>query len=519
MGGTGTSIPALAGGGGGGVWGGVWGHPCASAPCSGPAGQQERLRAAPAPLGEGGRSGGARRGAGAQAQSCTAGRAGRGSGRAPGKGQPGRSFQPCCGRGCRRPGTGMAPRHCSRRRPPGAERGRCAQGRPGAWPGAALARLLLLLGLPVLCSAGPGEPGPTINGQPLAVCALREEESRAFTCRAPRPAPGAALLWYLDGRRQEANCSAAGTASTLTLTARRTDRELNCSLTDPASDKPEILRADARYQEVEGAGLVLVLFVLVQANPPASVTWVDQDGRVMANASEVLLLGATRYPGLANHSLRVHLDGAASNFSISAANSVGVTTASLLPPGLLDSRVELPLLGVAVGAALALGALLSLGSCAACLACRRPAPEPGKGRAGESSPLSRCSRCSRSEPPRLPRQTRSLPPDLRLGDLEQAAGGLSFPTASPDEVGASAGGEESALPAIGNSLVLSKFHPAPTVRAHLQSAEREQRRDLAVRRGVVPLREGCPAPGTYRPLEKLRRLGRAGGAEQTPAVR
>ncbi|KAF1411538.1 Transmembrane protein 25, partial [Spheniscus humboldti] len=253
------------------------------------------------------------------------------------------------------------------------------------------------------------------------------------------------------------------------LTARRTDRELNCSLMDPASGetynasvlldvqyKPEILRAGARYQEVEGAGLLLVLFVLVQANPPASITWVDQDGHVVANASEFLLLGATRYPGLANHSLRVHLGSAAGNFSVSAANSVGVTTASLLPPGLLDARVELPLLGIAVGAALALGALLSLGSCAACLACRRAKPVPSKGRVGGSSPLSQCSRCSGSEHPQprgghLPRQTQSLPPDLRLGDLTQEAG------ASPRDVGAGAGGEESTLPGLDDSLVLSKL--------------------------------------------------------------
>uniref|UniRef100_A0A8B9MHS2 Transmembrane protein 25 n=1 Tax=Accipiter nisus TaxID=211598 RepID=A0A8B9MHS2_9AVES len=314
-------------------------------------------------------------------------------------------------------------------------------GRPRGWPGAALAYLLLLLGLPVLCSAGLGELGPTIDGQPLAVCTLLEEESHAFTCRAPRPAPGATLAWYLDGRKQEANCSAAGTASTFTLTARRTDRELNCSLTDPASGetynasvlldvqyKPEILRADARYQEVEGAGLLLVLFVLVQANPPASITWIDQDGQVMTNTSEFLLLGATRYPGLANHSLRIRLSHTAGNFSVSATNSVGITTTSLLTPGLLDARVELPLLGVTVGAALALGALLSLGSCAACLACRWPKTAPGEGRAEESSPLSRWSHCSSSEHPqpwgtRLPRQTRSLPPDLRLGDLAQQAKG------------------------------------------------------------------------------------------------
>ncbi|NXT30634.1 TMM25 protein, partial [Syrrhaptes paradoxus] len=211
------------------------------------------------------------------------------------------------------------------------------------------------------------------------------------------------------------------------LTARRIDRQLSCSLTDPVSGdtsnasvlldvqyKPEILQADARYQEVKGGGLQLVLFVLVRANPPASVTWVDQDGHVMANASELLVLGAAHHPGLANHSLRVHLGSTAANFSVSAANSVGVTTASLLPPGLLDTHVELPLLGVAVGAAVALGALLSLGSCTACLACRRAEPLASKEHAGGSSPLSRCSHCSGCDHPppvgtRLPRQTRSLP--------------------------------------------------------------------------------------------------------------
>ncbi|XP_052639746.1 transmembrane protein 25 isoform X3 [Harpia harpyja] len=245
----------------------------------------------------------------------------------------------------RGPNAGMAPCACSTCLSPSTERSQRTMGHPRGWPGAALACLLLLLGLPVLCSAGLGELGPTIDGQPLAVCTLLEEESHAFTCRAPQPAPGATLAWYLDGRKQEANCSATGTASTLTLTARRTDRELNCSLMDPASGetynasvlldvqyKPEILQAHAHYQEVEGTGLLLVLFVLVQANPPASITWIDQDGQVMANASEFLLLGATRYPGLANHSLRIHLSHAASNFSISAANSVGITTTSLLPP-------------------------------------------------------------------------------------------------------------------------------------------------------------------------------------------
>nr|XP_047919253.1 LOW QUALITY PROTEIN: transmembrane protein 25 [Anser cygnoides] len=374
-------------------------------------------------------------------------------------------------------------------------------------PGAALAPLLLL-GFPALCLAGLREPGPTIDGRPLASCTLREKERRAFICRAPQAAPGSVLTWYLDGQRQEANCSAAGTASsTLTITARRTDRELNCSVTDPASSdtanasvlldvqyKPEILRADARYEEVDDAGLLLVLFVLVQANPPASITWVDQDGRVVANASEFLLLDTKHYPGLANHSLHVHLGRAATNLSVSAANSLGVTTTSLLPPGLLDAHVELPLLGVAVGSALALSALLGLGSLAACLACRRAKPAPGLPGSASVPPraehLQTPSTC-------LPRENRSLPPDLRLGELTQED------RATPGDVAAK-GGQQT----LQNTLVLSegvqtgeqpkkamlqrhwplrlswkvvamsslscRFGPIPNGWAHLQSSQYEQ---------------------------------------------
>ncbi|NWI74264.1 TMM25 protein, partial [Dryoscopus gambensis] len=253
------------------------------------------------------------------------------------------------------------------------------------------------------------------------------------------------------------------------LTAQRSDHQLNCSLTNPTSSetynasillnvqyKPEIPWEGAHYQEVEGAGLLLVLFVLVQANPPASITWVDQDGHVMANTSKFLLLGATNYPGLANHSLHIHLSCTAGNLSLSAANSVGITTASRLPTGLLDARVELPVLGVAIGVALALATLLSLGSCAAGLACHLPKLMRGPGQAGGNSPPTQCSHCSSSEPPQpqgthLPRQTRSLPPNLRLGDLAQEDG------ASPKDAGAGARGEESTLPSLENSMVLSKL--------------------------------------------------------------
>uniref|UniRef100_A0A803VMW2 Transmembrane protein 25 n=1 Tax=Ficedula albicollis TaxID=59894 RepID=A0A803VMW2_FICAL len=288
------------------------------------------------------------------------------------------------------------------------------------------------------------ELDPTTDGQPRAACTLQEGESRIFTCWVPRRVPGATLAWYLNGQKQEIDLSTADTASILTLTAQHSDHQLNCSLTNPTSSetyntsillnvqyKPEILREGAHYQQVEGAGLLLVLFVLVQANPPSSITWVDQDGHVMANTSKFLLLGATSYPGLANHSLHIHLSCTAGNLSVSAANSVGITTASLLPTGLLDARVELPVLGVAIGAALATAALLSLGFCATCLVCHMPKLLQGPGQAGGNSPPSQCSHCSSSEPPqpqgtRLPRQTQSLPPDLHLDDLAQEGGGKTL---------------------------------------------------------------------------------------------
>ncbi|XP_063034356.1 transmembrane protein 25 isoform X3 [Melospiza melodia melodia] len=216
----------------------------------------------------------------------------------------------------------------------------CASG----WPGAALALLLLpLLSLLALCLAALEELDPATERQPRTVCTLQEGESRIFTCWVPRPAPGATLAWYLNGQKQEVNLSTADTASILTFTGQRSDHQLNCSLTIPTPSesyntsillnvqyKPEILQEGAHYQQVEGTGLLLVLFVLVQANPPASITWMDKHGHVMANTSK-FLLGATSYPGLANHSLHIHLNCTAGNLSISAANSVGITTASLLP--------------------------------------------------------------------------------------------------------------------------------------------------------------------------------------------
>uniref|UniRef100_A0A8C4YTZ2 Transmembrane protein 25 n=1 Tax=Gopherus evgoodei TaxID=1825980 RepID=A0A8C4YTZ2_9SAUR len=257
--------------------------------------------------------------------------------------------------------------------------------------------------------AGLGEPDPKINGQSLLVSTMQEDESRDFTCQVDSWQAVPMLTWYLNGKKQETNGSTVLTtlaeafeqsSSTFTVTAQRADRELNCSLIDPASGKtsnasvllnvqfkPEIVTMNAKYQEAKDPGLFMVLFVLVRANPPASITWIDQDRHVMVNTSDFLILDTKSYPWLTNHTVQVQLSSVAKNFSFTAANNVGITNSSILPPGLLDTRVELPLLAITVGGALVLGTLLCLNTLIICVVCRK-----GKAVSGERDVSLHC-RC------------------------------------------------------------------------------------------------------------------------------
>uniref|UniRef100_A0A8C3I9K8 Transmembrane protein 25 n=1 Tax=Chrysemys picta bellii TaxID=8478 RepID=A0A8C3I9K8_CHRPI len=327
-------------------------------------------------------------------------------------------------------------------------------GSPGTWPAAVPPSPTWL-----------GEPDPKINGQSLLVSTMQEDESRDFTCQVDSWQAVPMLTWYLNGKKQETNGSTVLTtlaeafeqsSSTFTVTAQRADRELNCSLTDPASGKtsnasvllnvqfkPEIMTMNAKYQEAKDPGLLMVLFVLVRANPPASITWIDQDGHVMVNTSDFLILDTKSYPWLTNHTVQVQLSSVAKNFSFTAANNVGITNSSILPPGLLDTRVELPLLAIIVGGALALGTLVCLNTLIICVVWRKgkKASVPAR------RPFSLRSCCSDSNnlklnSVRLPRENMSLPSNLQLNDLTQEAKGVfltrtgepgnSVPPASPD---------------------------------------------------------------------------------------
>ncbi|XP_032975560.1 transmembrane protein 25 isoform X4 [Rhinolophus ferrumequinum] len=217
---------------------------------------------------------------------------------------------------------------------------------------ATLSHTLLLL--PAVLSSGWGELAPRIDGRAWAERALLENERHAFTCRVAGGPGTPQLAWYLDGQLQEASTSRllsvggeafSGGTSTFTVIAQRAQHELNCSVQDPGRGrpanasvilnvqfKPEIAQVGAKYQEAQNQGL-LVLFALVRANPPANVTWIDQNGPVTVNTSNFLVLDAQNYPWLTNHTVQLQLRSLAYNLSVVATNDVGVTSASLPAPG------------------------------------------------------------------------------------------------------------------------------------------------------------------------------------------
>lgn len=98
------------------------------------------------------------------------------------------------------------------------------------------------------------------------------------------------------------------------------------------------------------------------------------------NASDFLVLDAQNYPWLTNHTVQLQLRSLAHNLSVVATNDVGVTSASLPAPGLLATRIEVPLLGIVVAGGLALGTLVGFSTLVACLVCRKEKKTKGRAR-------------------------------------------------------------------------------------------------------------------------------------------
>ncbi|XP_062817315.1 transmembrane protein 25 isoform X2 [Anolis carolinensis] len=312
--------------------------------------------------------------------------------------------------------------------------------RKGRMAGFPLLPMLLLSASPGAAEPGDGE-APGSKGVGLS-------------CLAAAPS----LSWFLKSGESSLLATAEpggegsgsgdfeeGSHGTFAAGPQRLERPLNCSATDLATGRassapvlldvqfhPELVRLEAHHSE--GPGLLLVLLVLVEAHPPAQITWVDPEGQTSVNTSHFLIVEAKTFPWPSDHNgLHLQLRGLVGNRSIWVEEEPGsVANTSVLQSGLLDLRIELPLLALVVGAALALGAFLCLGALLSCLLCRK-----GKKKAGHSLPAvvplpSSDSNNRKPQAPRMPRANVSLPANLQLNDLTAGRAGEA-PTEEEEE--------------------------------------------------------------------------------------
>uniref|UniRef100_A0A7N8Y5I4 Transmembrane protein 25 n=1 Tax=Mastacembelus armatus TaxID=205130 RepID=A0A7N8Y5I4_9TELE len=298
---------------------------------------------------------------------------------------------------------------------------------------------------------------PKIDGRHRAAVTLQENVTHRFNCQSDGWDPHAPplLTWYLDGKQQKEPSPNPGRLvmtsqedsevlrpgthhnSTFSLRARKWDRELVCVASNPRTGKsynatvtlnvqfqPEILRVNAHYSETSDPGLSLVLFALVRSNPPATITFVDQSGQLVANTSDFLILDSRSYPWLANHTLRVTLSSLSGNISLNASNSVGTVQSNLTL--FLQSRVEVPMLGIVTGGAMAFMALLILSLIVLCLMQKNNKSKsivPLYHAHSESASL-QAEKANRTH---IPRENMSLPSNVQLNDLSTLRKG-KFPT-------------------------------------------------------------------------------------------
>ncbi|XP_051934659.1 transmembrane protein 25 [Hippocampus zosterae] len=296
--------------------------------------------------------------------------------------------------------------------------------------------------------AGAVEPAPKIDGHRQTVMTLRENMIHRFNChsdgwhtRAPT-----LLTWYLNGEQQRSRSAKgsrgmtphkdsevtrlrANNNSTFSLRARKWDRELVCVALNPKSGEshnatvtlnvqfqPEIVRVSAHSSETSDPGLLLVLFALVQSNPPATFTLADQSGLLVANTSDIFILDSHSYPWLTNHTMRVTLSSLSGNISLNASNSVGTAQSNITLAEFLQSRVEVPMLGIVTGGSMAFMALLILSLIVLCLM-----QKPTSKSIDETAEILMTEKSDstnlKTERTYIPRENMSLPSNMQLNDL------------------------------------------------------------------------------------------------------
>ncbi|KAM4565882.1 transmembrane protein 25 isoform 1-T4 [Odontesthes bonariensis] len=299
---------------------------------------------------------------------------------------------------------------------------------------------------------GAIETAPKIDGWHQAAVTLQENMTHRFNCQSDGWDPHAPLLltWYLNGEQQrkpspnhdrlvmtsqkDSEVMRPGTNhnSTFSLRARKWDRELVCVASNPRTGEsnnatvtlnvqfqPEILRVNAHYSETSDPGLSLVLFALVRSNPPATITFVDQSGQLVGNTSDFLLLDSRSYPWLTNHTLKVTLGSLSGNISLNVSNSVGTVQSNLTLAEFLQSRVEVPMLGIVTGGAMAFMALLILSLIVLCLMQKNKGKsfdEPVEILMTKKSDSANL-KTEKADETHIPRENMSLPSNMQLNDL------------------------------------------------------------------------------------------------------
>ncbi|KAM3875486.1 transmembrane protein 25 [Diretmus argenteus] len=299
---------------------------------------------------------------------------------------------------------------------------------------------------------GAIERAPKIDGRHRSAITLHENLTHRFNCHSHGWDPHAPplLTWYLNGERQSEPSPDRGRLvmtsqeesevmrprshhnSTFSLRARKWDRELVCAASNPRTGKsynatvtlnvqfqPEILRVNAQYSETSDPGLSLVLFALVRSNPPATITFVDQSGQLVANTSDFLILDSRSYPWLTNHTLKVTLSSLSGNVSVNASNSVGAVQSNLTLAEFLQSRVEVPMLGIVTGGSMAFMALLILSLIVLCLMQKNKSKsidEPVEILMTKKSDSANL-KTEKDDQTFLPRENMSLPSNMQLNDL------------------------------------------------------------------------------------------------------
>ncbi|XP_028664310.2 transmembrane protein 25, partial [Erpetoichthys calabaricus] len=318
-----------------------------------------------------------------------------------------------------------------------------------------LALLLLLL------RSGTGEPTAQIDGHQRSLATIRENATQQFHCHSEGGLSVAPpqLTWYLNGQRQLSESNQTNrlvmtslqdlglfnwtsSQSTFTLQARKGDQELNCTAVDPTSGDmhtasvvlnieflPEVVQMNASYSDTDEAGLSLILFALIRSNPPATITWLDDTGQLVANTTDFLILDSKNYPWLTNHTLHVTLSSLPSNISVSAKNQLGITNSSIALADFLRSRVEVPVLAIFIGGSLGFLSLVLLNLLLFCIVSKRrrrvadknvepPLPKSGSSRFEFDNVL-------------LPRENMSLPSNLQLNDLSGLCKGVAPDVVAP----------------------------------------------------------------------------------------